>query len=74
MNMFKLYISMAQLSGYIGLGVVLGAMLGDTSSNTPFWVGGILVFTGAILLGMSITSRPAEAGDSSAADKPSKEA
>lgn len=47
---------LAAASGYIGIGLVLGYVLSDQVSNTPLWVGGLLIVLGAILLGMTISS------------------
>ncbi len=57
MNQYKLYLALAQAAGYIGAGSLLGANLSKDGSNTAFWIGGILVLLGAILLGMSISAK-----------------
>ena len=57
MNNLKLYIFLAQLCGYLGIGVILGYILGDGSSRTAVWVAGILVFVSAIFIGMALASR-----------------
>ncbi len=57
MNAFKLYINLSIISISVGIGMLLGANLADGGSNTPYWVGGILVLGGAVLLGMAISSR-----------------
>lgn len=52
----KLFKYLAAASGYTGIGMVLGYVLSDQVSNTPLWVGGLLVMLGAILLGMTISA------------------
>lgn len=57
MNNLKLYVFLAQLCGYLGVGVILGYILGEGSSRTAIWVSGILIFVSAIFIGMSLASR-----------------
>ena len=57
MNAFKLYLNLSLVSINVGLGMFLGANLADGTSNTPYWIGGILVLGGAVLLGMAISTR-----------------
>ena len=57
MENMKLYVFLAQLCGYLGLGVILGYILGEGSSRTAVWVAGLLIFISAIFIGMSLASR-----------------
>jgi len=57
MNNLKLYVILAQLCGYTGIGVILGYILGNGSSRTAIWVSGILIFISAIFIGMALASR-----------------
>lgn len=57
MSNMKLYVFLAQLTGYLGIGVILGYILGEGSSRTAIWVAGLLVFVSAIFIGMSLASR-----------------
>lgn len=57
MKSAKLFLQLAQLSGYLGFGMVVGANLSEGTSSTPLWIGGILIVLGAILLGMHISAR-----------------
>ena len=56
MNKAKLFLSLAAASGFTGLGMVLGYTLGEGIKNTPLWVGGLLIFLGAVMLGMFISA------------------
>ena len=61
MNLKKLYQYLAAASGLIGLGMLLGHGIGNGTSTTPQWVGGILILLAAVLVGMSIsTGKPAK--------------
>ena len=52
----KLFLYLAAASGYIGLGLILGYLLSDQTTNNPLWVGVVLTFFGAILMGMFISA------------------
>lgn len=56
MNKRKSYILLAVASGFTGIGMMLGYSLGDSASNTPLWLGALLLLLGAVLLGMAISS------------------
>lgn len=60
MNASKLYLVLSQVAGLVGIGMMLGANLSGGTSNTPYWIGGILIFGAAVLLGMFISSRSAK--------------
>jgi F0F1-type ATP synthase assembly protein I len=53
----KLFRYLAAAAGYIGIGLILGYVLSDQTTNTPLWVGIVLTLLGAILLGMFISAR-----------------
>ncbi|MDB5182204.1 MAG: hypothetical protein JWP13_967 [Candidatus Saccharibacteria bacterium] len=55
----RLFIYMAAASGYIGIGLLLGYALSDQLTNTPLWIGIVLLLLGSILLGMFISAREA---------------
>lgn len=54
MNKLNIYRWLAVISLFIGVGMVLGYSLGKNGSNSPMWIGGILVFLGAVLFGMAV--------------------
>ncbi len=55
MKKSSLYNWLATVAVCIGIGMLLGAYLAsDTPSKTPFWIGGILVFLGAVVFGMAV--------------------
>lgn len=63
MNNLRLYVFLAQLCGYLGIGVILGYILGEGSSRTAIWVAGLLIFVSAIFIGMGLATKqekPAE--------------
>lgn len=68
MNKVKIYTNLAGIAGLIGIGMMLGHSLSQGTSNTPLWIGGILILLSAVLIGMSISSRP-PSNNSSSADK-----
>jgi drug/metabolite transporter (DMT)-like permease len=51
-----LYTWASAITGLIGVGMLLGYGLGNRTSNTALWIGGILVIVGAILVGMAISA------------------
>lgn len=57
MNKKKLYSSLSAIATLIGVGMLLGYSFANGTSNTPLWVGGILILLGAVTLGMMISSR-----------------
>lgn len=57
MDNMKLYVFLAQLCGYLGLGVILGYILGEGSSRTAIWVAGLLIFVSAIFIGMGLATK-----------------
>lgn len=57
MNKSTIYAWISAVSGFIGIGMILGANLANGTSDTPLWIGGILILLAAIILGMAITSR-----------------
>jgi drug/metabolite transporter (DMT)-like permease len=60
MSKRKLFLSLASAGGYIGLGMLLGYVFSDRTTNTSLWVGILLVLLGAVLLGMYISSKPVQ--------------
>lgn len=52
----QLFKYLAAASGYTGLGLILGYVLSDQATNTPLWIGVVLAFLGAVLIGMFISS------------------
>ena len=68
MSKKKVFAILAMISESVGVGMIFGYLVGEGSNNTALWIGGILVFLGAIALGMSISSvrEPAPAKDSPA--------
>ena len=59
MNTVKLYRYLASVAGLIGVGMILGYSLGQGTTNTPVWIGGILILLAAVVLGMSLsTNKP----------------
>lgn len=57
MNTVKFYTNLAAIAGILGVGMFLGHSLGQGTSTTPQWIGGVLILLAAVLLGMSISSR-----------------
>jgi Na+-driven multidrug efflux pump len=57
MSKRRLFIFLASAAGYIGIGLLLGYVLSDQTTNTPLWLGIVLTLAGAILLGMFISAR-----------------
>jgi F0F1-type ATP synthase assembly protein I len=57
MSKRRLFLFLASAAGYIGLGMLLGYVLSDQTTNTPLWIGIVLTLLGAILLGMFISAR-----------------
>lgn len=55
----RLFKYLAAASGYTGLGLILGYVLSDQATNTPLWIGVVLAFLGAVLIGMFISSTEA---------------
>lgn len=53
----RLFLNLAAAAGYIGLGMLLGYALSDKTNNAALWLGILLALLGAVLLGMSISSR-----------------
>lgn len=58
----RLFKYLAAASGYTGLGLILGYVLSDQATNTPLWIGVVLAFFGAVLIGMFISSTEASHG------------
>jgi len=56
MSKKKVFSILAMISESVGIGMIFGYLVGEGTNNTALWVGGILVFLGAIALGMSISS------------------
>lgn len=54
MNKVNIYRWLAVTALFIGAGMVLGYSLGKNGSNSPMWIGSILVFFGAVLFGMAV--------------------
>ncbi len=52
----NMYTWVAAVAGLIGIGIILGYGLGNRTSNTALWIGGILVLVGAVMLGMAISA------------------
>ncbi len=64
----RLFKYLAAASGYTGIGLLLGYMLSDKLNDNPLWFGAPLLLLGAILLGMSISSRDIPTSTSSATE------
>ncbi len=56
MTKAKIYSWLSAATSFIGVGMLLGHNLGDSTKNTALWLGGILVLLGGILFGMAIAS------------------
>jgi peptidoglycan/LPS O-acetylase OafA/YrhL len=69
MHKRQLFMWLAAASGYIGLGMVLAYTMTDKTTNTPAWIGGVLVLLGSVLLGMFISSQ-SEKRHSTTTDRP----
>ncbi len=55
MKKASLYNWLAAIASCVGVGMLLGAYLAsDMPSKTPFWIGGILIFLGAVVFGMAV--------------------
>lgn len=54
MKKVTIYNWLATVAVSVGAGVLLGNSLYKEGSNTPLWVGGILVFLAAIIFGMAV--------------------
>ena len=48
---------MSAATSLIGIGMLLGYSLANGTSKNPLWIGGLLIFLGAVTLGMTISSR-----------------
>jgi hypothetical protein len=57
MNKKKIYSLVSGASTLVGIGMLLGYSLARGTSKNPLWIGGILIFIGAVTLGMAISSR-----------------
>jgi len=57
MNKKKLYSVLSAATSLIGIGMLLGYSLANGTSKNPLWIGGLLIFLGAVTLGMTISSR-----------------
>lgn len=57
MNKKKLFSLLSAITSLVGIGMLLGYSLANGTSKTPLWVGGLLIFLGAVTLGMTISSR-----------------
>lgn len=53
----RLFLDLAAAAGYTGVGMLLGYVFSNTTTNTALWVGILLVLLGAVLLGMFISAR-----------------
>lgn len=62
MKKSSLYNWLATVALCVGAGVLLGNTLYKEGSNTPLWVGGILVFFGAIIFGMAVGTKSSDLG------------
>ncbi len=56
MSRNKLFAWVAVLAESVGFGMIFGYILGNGDNNTALWVAGILIFLGAISLGMAISA------------------
>ena len=69
MQRAKLFIWLAAISGYTGIGMVLGWLASDQVDMTPLWIGIVMIFLGSVLTGMYISSRQkSTTNDSSVAE------
>ena len=66
MSKKKVFAGVAAVAEFVGIGMIFGYLLGEGTNNVAVWVGGILVFLGAIALGMAISAQ-----DDLSAGKPS---
>lgn len=57
MSSRKVFIWLAATSGFLGIGMMFGQAIGNSTDNTPLWIGGGLVILGAVLLGMAISAK-----------------
>ncbi|HET6924332.1 MAG TPA: hypothetical protein VFH39_00695 [Candidatus Saccharimonadales bacterium] len=57
MNRRRTYLWLAAASGYTGFGVIVGYLLSNHTSNAALWLGIVLLFLYAVLLGMYISAR-----------------
>ena len=73
MSKKKVFAILAMISESVGVGMIFGYLVGEGSNNTALWIGGILVFLGAIALGMSISSVKESATANDAAMAPTKQ-
>jgi hypothetical protein len=55
MNNKKLFTWLAVVAESVGFGILVGYTLGNGENNSALWVAGILIFLGAISLGMAIS-------------------
>lgn len=52
----KFYRNLGSAAALIGLGMILGYNLSEGTSNTPIWIGGLLILLAAVLVGMSLST------------------
>lgn len=73
----QLFLWVAALGFYTGLGMVLGFVLSDQAQTAPAYIGALLILLGAILLGMYISStrepRPEDTSSSGASADPPRQ-
>ena len=55
MKKYKLYGWLSAVAGLVGVGMLFGYSLAEGTSNMPLWIGGLLIFLGAVMLGMTIS-------------------
>ena len=62
MEKAKLYLWLTATAGYLGFGMVFGHSIGNSTTDTELWVGGILIFLAAVTFGMYVSTKAAKPG------------
>ena len=60
MSNVKLFAWLAVVAESVGFGMVFGYLIGNGDNKAALWISGILIFLGAVALGMSISTRSVE--------------
>jgi F0F1-type ATP synthase assembly protein I len=60
MSNVKLFAWLTVVSESVGFGMVFGYLIGNGNNTAALWISGILIFLGAVTLGMSISTRSVE--------------
>jgi len=72
MNNVNLFAWLAAVAESVGFGMVFGYLIGNGDNAAALWISGILIFLGAVALGMSISTRSVAKAKSSNSGKDSK--